>query len=144
MKKSAIAALVIMVVFFGCKKSYTGPEYYMNASVNGASFYTSNCVAMPTLTTLEIYENGTTAGGIYSDISFEITSGYHDTGTYTFPDTVGAFTNVGAAIDSNGNELIGNVGILKLTECSPKVVGTFTFTCVNGTKVTGSFSAEII
>jgi hypothetical protein len=144
-KKSVLAAIILIVAYCGCKKSNNGPAYYINASVDGATFYDSNCVAMASPTTLEIYEQtGPAGGGIYNDLSFEITSGYHDTGTYTFPDTSGAVTNAGAGIDSNGNVLIGNVGTVIITQASPRVVGTFSFTCVSGTKVKGSFSARIL
>jgi len=145
MKIFVLAIVISMVAYCGCKKSDNGPAYYINASVNGVAFYDSNCVATASPTTLEIYEQtGPAGGGVYTDLSFEITSGYHDTGTYTFPDTSGPVNNVGAGIDSNGNVLIGNVGKITITQASPRVVGTFSFTCVSGTTVKGSFSARIL
>ena len=143
--KATIAVTVIIILFYSCKKADNGPAYYISATVNGTSFYDTNCVAMASPSSLEIYEQyNPTGNGAYTNLSLEITAQYNGPGNYQFPDTTGSVTMAGAAIDSAGNELVGTVGSITITEASPKVVGTFSFTCVDGSKVKGAFSARVI
>jgi len=145
MKKILTFTAIVMIglaAFSGCKKSSDSPSYNMSASVGGTAFSANYCVADTLGGALMIMAfNGTGYTATPPDMIITITS-YTGMGTYNF-DSLGV-TNIGqynATASTSKESIAGSVVISSTT--STQVVGTFSFTCSDGTVVSsGKFTAQ--
>jgi hypothetical protein len=135
-------ALMGMALISSCSKSSssTSSSYSMKATVNGAAFNGTNCIATISGTTLAL--NGgsyTTATPTYPYFTIGIEN-YSGVGTYALN---GSTSNI-AGIDSSASSVLASAyGTVTITSVSPNIVGTFSFTLSDSTKVTsGTFTAK--
>ena len=146
MKKQLTAIIIStmsLVVVNACHKKE--PSYPMYATINGAPFKGTNCIARTFYGTLYI------DGGFFSDssvappfIELDVLH-YNGAGTYSLQNNHIPYNNSNAAIiDSGINGGSGGVdGTLNITSTSPNIQGNFNFTTTNGTVVAnGTFSAK--
>jgi hypothetical protein len=146
-------SLLGIVIFFSCKKSDSNTPgssntsgSFIDATINGAAYKQSACVAVVEDSTLGIYGGATSTVNLaypYIEMSVEK---YKGVGTYTVPGVTGSLNN--ADVDSNIGAAVpysGSYGtIIITTATSTNVAGTFSFTTDDSTKVTnGSFSAVV-
>lgn len=129
-------ALAGMTLFSGCKKTGS-TSGTIKATINGVDFSTNHCI---------VHSGSHLAvdGGSYRSTppsAYIMLDIYHYTGvgTYNITDST-----VGAAVDSSATVIpIAIYGTVVVTATSPNIVGTFSFTCADSTKVTnGSFNVK--
>ena len=130
--------LVGFAAFTGCKKSDNASNSgNMSESINGSKV-SSPCysVSNSSISTIEGFTaSGTSASNVtitYPFIQLGFLSAL-STGTFN----IDGFT-VTAGIDSSaGNVIYASSGTITITSITPHTVGTFSFTCSDGTTVTG-------
>ena len=145
------AAIVFTLLgLFGCKKSSDSTaSYIMSASIGGTQFSASNCLESQTLTGIAITGgNGTFTTNsnptVYPFIFLSIDN-FSGVGTYTInPLTTTASGGIYYSANfSSTNPKPAVYGTIVITATSPNIVGNFSFTCLDSTKVTnGVFVAK--
>ncbi len=139
-----IAAIAFMglALFSGCTKSDSTPSYSMKASIGGASFSTSNCFAASTGTFVEIEGlGGTLTAPTYPYVTLWLLNYAKTTGTFAIDSTMA--TNYAQIVTGATSFKIAKSGSITITSVSPNIVGTFSFTAIDGTAVTGgTFTAK--
>jgi len=139
---SAFAVIGITVIS-SCKKSISsslssGPNAHMSATINGASFSGSFCYDTLESGLMEIYgykyNGGTTTPYPLLGIVIGV---YTGVGTYSLGFVGSALNNYGYIDSSVAATPACQYGTVTITSVSPNLVGTFSFTCPDSTKVTG-------
>lgn len=128
----------------GCKKPATNPSVYMKATINGQTFFGSNCVS--TVANNYLFINGgnltdTIGPSQFPQINLILnTSGSTLTGTYVI-DGVNNKAKLDSAIYVEYSSYSGTVTISSAK--ASYISGSFQFTCSDSTKVTnGAFTAS--
>lgn len=156
-----LVAAILFAGFSACHKSSNPPPYFMTATINGSPFSVSNCVATldsNTLGYVSVVINGANytsgSGGsvlIAPYITLSI-SNLTGVGTYIMADTLIPpadtlyYTVTGQVDSANGlaHSISSRYGTITITQLSPNLVGTFSFTGTDSGKVTnGSFTAFV-
>jgi hypothetical protein len=136
-------ALLGMVAFFSCKKSdNNNNNHAMTATINSAAFKSPLCYAAISDSVMTITASSNSSTLAFPNISLVI-SNFSGAGTYTIGSINGGTFTTSAVIDSTDTSGIQSIyGTISITATSPNVVGTFSFTCSDSTKVTsGAFNA---
>jgi hypothetical protein len=142
-KHIILAAIAVMSIaaFVGCKKSSSTPGYSMKATVGTTAYSVSNCfgVKLDSSLTIEGIAGGTTTSFPYLAVTLSTWSG--NTGTFALD----SFVNFGEYILSDTSAKESKSGTLTITSVSSTTIaGTFSFTCSDGTVVSGgSFNAKV-
>jgi hypothetical protein len=137
--------LSIFLIFPACKKADNPPKPLVvgiKATINGLTFTGSNCTSEMLIKSLFI------VGGNFTDSSntnlpnitlIINTNGLVSTGAFPIDEN-----SYKALIDSTPYlQLAAVEGTINIISASPDIVGTFSFTCSDSTKVTnGSFIAS--
>jgi len=117
----------------------------MSGSINGIAFNRDSCIFIPYAadpTYVEIYATASSPkspSDSFPRLDIEIHP-YHGMGTYTMD---ADNTNVNM-FTASSVELYSGIGTVTISQTSPNVVGTFSFTATNGVSVTnGSFTAVL-
>jgi len=136
-------ALIGFAAFSGCIKiSAANPSSSMKATINGAAFNATNCIATTPGGTLTVNGSNNSTGTSYANINIGIFN-YTGVGTYAIPGASGVNF---ITIDSSGT-LVGAssaYGAVTITSVSSTIIGTFSFTALDSDKVTGgTFTAQI-
>jgi len=142
-----LALLVLSVTsvaaFSGCNKDNGPVSYSMRATINGVAFTGTSISVQQNNSVLNITGGsapGANGSGTYPSIELYIAN-YAGKGTYSLVSSA----NNGAYIDSGGlfSAAISVYGTVIITCASPDIVGTFSFTALDSTKVTkGSFTSK--
>jgi len=140
--KKAISVLMIafvsVAIFSGCSKTipaHSSPTGIMTATEAGVAFSSANCYERSTAGYYNVYGvSGSTA------INLNIKSTNLTTGSYHI-DSSG--TNHSAGIAINGNYKKASTGTISVTtiNAGANMIGSFNFTCTDGTVVSGSYMA---
>jgi len=143
----AAIAMIGLLTFAGCsKKSSSGPSYYMKATLGSSAYNAGNCIASSNgaggLTITGLGGSSTSPTPPY--VSVEIVTWSNAAGTFNFDSTM--TTNFAQYILSDTTSKISKSGsVIVNTVSSTVVTGTFTFTCTDGTVVSGgTFSAKVL
>ena len=139
-------AMIGLFVFAGCSKKSSSPSYTMKATVGSTAFSANNCIGNINSTLLSVYgynASGTTA--TFPNITIQM-SNYTAIGTFTI-DTTAIFSSLTfqyyptSALTDVKSSKTGTLTLTSVT--STAIAGTFSFTCTDGTTVTGgTFSAK--
>lgn len=144
-----------------CKKS-NGSGSFITATINGKPFSRGNCVFIldtGTFKSLQVFgaDPNPAGGGGVNDFLFPFLKflilDFNGPGTYSITNTFAGTTGgnpfpaspvTGAGVDSSDTNVIPGVyDTLVITAVSPNVVGTFSFSCTNSTRVVnGRFVAK--
>ena len=140
----SVLALLGMLMMTGCiKKKDTPISYTMTANVGGTAYKAALCIAFAGSSTMEIEAETTTSGATitYPYINLWLTGTSFSLGTFSFDSTMAR--NYAEYIISTSSFKIAQSGSITITSVTPNVVGTFSFTCTDGTTITdGKFVAE--
>ena len=140
-------AILGMVAFFSCKKSDNNNANNINvngsmtATIGTTAFKAPYCDATVYDTLFTVTGSTSDTGITYPYIILSVTD-YKGIGTYTIPGGSDRNGNVATVYytDSTGAQSV--YGTVSITAITPNIVGTFSFTCSDSTKVTnGTFSA---
>jgi hypothetical protein len=124
-------------------KKGSSPSYNLSASVGGKAYTSALCIAYSTGGTIEIESETTTSGAsiTYPYIALYCGNTALKTGTFNFDTT--QLANYATYVTSDTSLKLAKSGSVTITSISPNVVGTFNFTCQDGTVVSsGTFVAE--
>ena len=145
MKKNiayTVLALAIAMAFAACTKSVTTTSYSMAASVGSTPIVFDNSV-------VNVVEKPITGAntfvieGMNNESTFPYIYLYvpkNDTGSYAIG-SYGASSFAAYAVDTLTTKYSVS-GIVRVDTISPKTVGVYTFTCTDGTVITGVFHAK--
>jgi hypothetical protein len=143
-----VIAVIGLAAFSGCTKisfnlnptPNSVVPGFMKASINGAPFADTSSLVFNISGTQMLIAGTDTATNVFVQITLLINS-YKGAGTYIIPGT-GIPVN-SCWIDSTEAPIYAVYGTVIITATTPNIVGTFSFTCADSTKVTnGSFSAQ--
>lgn len=135
-------AIVGLIAFAGCKKSSSGTSYSIKATINGTSFSGVNCVAVSNsgFVVIDGYSGSSATSTSLPIIELTLTGYNNTTGTFNI-DGVTNNAIIDSSLTSVPSATSGTITITTAT--SSEIVGTFNFTCSDGTKVTnGTFTAK--
>jgi len=137
---SAIALMGMALISSCSKSSSSSPSYSMDATIAGKSFSGTNCTATISGASLAVDGGVFTSSPVYPYLTLGIFN-YTGTGTYAIG---GTSVNLGGVDSSASVVLVSQYGTVTITSVSPNIVGTFSFTCSDSTKVSGgTFTAKI-
>jgi hypothetical protein len=127
----------LLVCSFSCKKQ--SDNGYMNATLNGGSWAADEYLGTRTAEGLTIQGCQHYSSGDYSNIGITLPLNYA-VGTYNIESGGPAHASYTPHTYSNTIQL-ASYGTVTLTSVAPYVIGTFSFTCSDSTKVeNGRFS----
>ncbi len=145
MKKNLIfiaLAMAITVAFTACTKSVTTTSYSMAAVVGGKPVAFDNSV-------VNVVQKPVTGvntfviEGLSNESNFPYIYIYvprNDTGTYAIS-TYGSSVFAAYGVDTLTTKY-STSGVVQVDSVTPRTVGVYTFTCTDGTVITGAFHAK--
>jgi len=143
MMKKYIALFVLalcLALFQGCSKDSGTVSYTMRAIINGVAYTSSGITAQQT-NSLLIITGKASAGSGYPNMELYI-SNYTGVGTYSLVSpNYQNFADIDSSAFSNRPASVS--GSIVITAASPDIIGTFSFTMDDATKVTkGTFASK--
>ena len=145
MKKNLIFiafAVAITVAFTACTKSVTTTSYSMTAAIGSTPVVFDNSVVnvvMKPVTGVNTF----VIEGLNNESNFPYIYIYvprNDTGTY-YIGGYGASVFAAYGVDTLTTKYSGS-GTVQVDSITPRTVGVYTFTCTDGTVITGAFHAK--
>ncbi len=135
-------ALVVAIAFTACTKSVTTTSYSMAAIVGSTPVLFDNSVvnvvSQPVTGVNTFVIEGLNNESNYPYIYIYVPK--NDTGTYAIGG-YGSSVFAAYAVDTLTIKYSGS-GVVQVDSVSPKTVGAYTFTCTDGTVITGAFHAK--
>jgi len=133
-------AMIAMSVFSGCSKSSSGSSYFMKETIAGKSYSSTYCAAGSSSGYVTIAGSSGTSL-TYPYVTLTLANYNKTTGTFTLDTTLtGSFAEYNKDAST---VVLAKSGSVTITSASPNIVGTFSFTCTDGTVVSGgSFTAK--
>lgn len=139
---------LLVLSFIGCNKKEKDPQptqpsgttytFQISASINGTAYSQSYCYYREKLSFLTINNDSVTVN-TYPHIGIQVINSF-DTGAYDLSGA-GAYGLVDLNAQTTLSDAYGTLNVITRTDSV--IVGTFSFTCTDSTKVTnGSFTGK--
>jgi hypothetical protein len=140
----ALIAIAGVSAFCSCSKKSSSPSYTMTASLGSSAYNAPNCIAVPTGTTMVIEGiGGTGTVATFPYVQLIIANWATKTGTYSFDSTLaGSYAQY--LLNSTTIKISKSGSVVVTSASATTISGTFSFTCTDGTTVTGgTFTATV-
>ena len=143
----AIVAMIALSALSGCTRSSTpSPSYSMTATVGSISFHATNVYAVYTASTGSLAITANNTSSTYPSFS-TVAYNYTAPATYTIDNGAGStnrqVSGTYAPDATLADAKVAQTGTLTISSVSSTTVtGSFSFTCVDGTPMSGTFTAK--